>query len=162
MLLYSHDRILKHEKSFLFSNNHMWLYNSGRRTGSTVILCNYRPQTKFAMVMFLHVSVILSTGGVPAQGGTGRYNPPPQACTPHPPGRYTPPPQAGKPHPPGRYTPPPRQVHPPGRYTPWPQCMLGNGQQAGSTHSTGMHPCLYIRIHPTNGNSDYINLLVLL
>ena len=31
---------------------------------------NYRPQTKFANVMFLHVSVILSTGGWHAwQGG---------------------------------------------------------------------------------------------
>ena len=29
----------------------------------------YRPQTKFAKVMFLHVSVILSTVGVPGPGG---------------------------------------------------------------------------------------------
>ena len=29
----------------------------------------YRPQTKFAKVMFLHVSVILSTGGLPTPGG---------------------------------------------------------------------------------------------
>ena len=29
----------------------------------TVMLSNYRPQTKFAKVMFLQVSVILSTGG---------------------------------------------------------------------------------------------------
>ena len=65
------------------------------------------------------------------------------------------------------YTPltgtPPGEVHspgqtPPGRYTPawsdtpasecWDtntppaQCMLGYGQQAGSTHPTGMHSCL--------------------
>ena len=35
------------------------------------LLCFYRPQTKFAKVMFLQVSVILSTGGacVVAQGG---------------------------------------------------------------------------------------------
>ena len=32
-------------------------------TRPTVMLSNYRPQTKFAKVMFLQVSVILSTGG---------------------------------------------------------------------------------------------------
>ena len=60
---------------------------------------------------------------------------------------------------------PPGQLDPPGRYTPWagtpqagtpqagtpqagtlpfpqPQCMLGHGQQAGSTHPTGMHSCI--------------------
>ena len=82
----------------------------------------------------------------------GRYTP--QAGTP--PGRYTPPgrntsgrytPRAGTP--PWAGTPP--QVHPqagtppgtdtpPGRYTPE-QCMLGYGQQAGSTHPTGIHSC---------------------
>ena len=38
------------------------------------VSCNYRPQTYFAKVMFLHVSVILSTGGgacVVAPGGRG-------------------------------------------------------------------------------------------
>ena len=55
--------------------------------------------------------------------------------------------------PPGRYTPclsgryPPGQVpspsrYPLGRYPLRPQCMLGYGQQAGSTHPTGMHSCL--------------------
>ena len=34
-----------------------------------VVLHLYRPQTKFAKVMFLHVSVILSTGGCLLQGG---------------------------------------------------------------------------------------------
>ena len=87
----------------------------------------YHPQTKFAKVMFLHLSVNHSVHG----GGRGTL-----AGTPHwagtPPGRYTTPwagtppnrytsPQAGKP--PGRYPPwadtPPGQVHPPpGRYTP--------------------------------------------
>ena len=74
---------------------------------------HYRRQMKFAKVMFLHMSVILSTGGSTWVG------------TPHPPGRYTPRqvhPQAGTPL--GRYTPwagtpTPGQVHPPlGRYTP--------------------------------------------
>ena len=60
----------------------------------------YRPQTKFAKVMFLHLSVILSTGGS-TWAGT-------------PLGRYTP----GQVHPPRRYTPSSGQVHPLGRYPP--------------------------------------------
>ena len=72
----------------------------------------YRPQTKFAKVMFLQVPVCPRGGGY-----LGRY---PQAGT-HPPGRYTHPrPLAGTPlasTPPGRYTspagtPPTQQVHP--------------------------------------------------
>ena len=60
----------------------------------------YRPQTKFAKVMFSQVSVC------PQGGYLGRYPPPPpRAGTP--PGQVHP--QAG--------TPPPGQV-PPGRYTP--------------------------------------------
>ena len=43
---------------------------------------NYRPQTKFAKVMFLQMSVILFTGGVP-----GQVPPPGQV---HPQTRYTP------------------------------------------------------------------------
>ena len=77
----------------------------------------YRPQTKFVQVMFLHVSVILSTEGE----YLGRY---PLAGTSLP-CRYTPP-LAG---------------NPTDRYTPRPQCMLGYGQQAGGTHPTGMHSC---------------------
>ena len=94
--------------------------------------------------MFLHVSVC------PQGEYLGRYTP--WAGTPwagiHPPGQV---------HPPGRY--PPGQVHTPppraryipragtplGRYISRPpamhQCMLGYGQQAGSTHPTGMHSC---------------------
>ena len=93
-----------------------------------IVVYFYRPQTKFAKVMFLHLSVNHSVhggGAVPGQV--------------HPPGRYTTL---------GRYTPPPPEVHPPSwqvhpppvRY-PRPQCMLGYGQQAGSTHSTGSHSC---------------------
>ena len=57
-----------------------------------------------------------------------------------PPGRYTPPDR----YTPHRYT--PRQVHPRGTVTPRgrytsQQCMLGYGQQAGSTHPTGTHSC---------------------
>ena len=78
--------------------------------------------------MFLHMSVILFTGG-----GGGTWAGTPRAGTPQ--GRYTS--QAGTP-PPGRY--PPRQVHP------W-QCMLGYGQQTGGTHPTGIHSCLFICCH---------------
>ena len=57
-------------------------------------------------VIFLHLSVILFTGGVPGQV--------------HPPGRYPP----GQVHPPGsQYT--PWQVPPPGKYTPWQVHPLG-------------------------------------
>ena len=105
-------------------------------------LFSYRPQTK---VIFLHLSVILFTGGK----YLGRYTPGPG--TPPwdqvhslPRNRYpsvpgTPPwdqihPQPGTPPRPGiplqtRYT-PPGAVHA-GRY----------GQQAGGTHPTGMHSC---------------------
>ena len=92
------------------------------------IFCYYRPQTKFAKVMFLHLSVSHSVHG----GYLGRYTP--QAGT-HPMGRYTPL---------GRHT--PRQVHPqagtpprqvpthPGqvpthpRQVPPEQCTLGAGE----------------------------------
>ena len=71
---------------------------------------HYRPQTKFAKVMFLHLSVSHSVH-------RGEYL-----------GRYTP----RQVHSPGRYTPlagtPLGAVHA-GRY----------GQQSGSTHPTGMH-----------------------
>ena len=79
--------------------------------------------------MFLHVSVILSTGGGGSTwAGTppGRYTPwagtPP---TPNPPGRYTPSP--GRYTPLGRYT--PGRYTPPGAGTPsggGEQCMLGD------------------------------------
>ena len=65
----------------------------------------YRPQRSWAKVMFLQVSVILSTrGGVCLSGcWDARPPPPPWAGTP-PPGRYTP--QAGT---------PPREGTPPGQ-----------------------------------------------
>ena len=59
---------------------------------------HYRPQTKFAKVMFLHLSVILFTGGVypsmqwvrhlPPSKKPGR--PPPRKTDTPPPGRQTP------------------------------------------------------------------------
>ena len=84
-------------------------------------------------VIFLHLSVILFTGGGGSTWAGTPQQVPPLAGTPA---------RAGTPwqvHPPGRYT--PRQVHPPGRYTPQ-QSMLGYGQQADGTHPTGMHSCL--------------------
>ena len=78
---------------------------------------SYRPQTKFAKVMFLHLSVILSTGGGSASVHAGI--PPPQSR--HPPGTDTPP---GTDAPPGTDTPwdqththTPGVTHPPGADT---------------------------------------------
>ena len=94
------------------------------------VVC-YRPQTKFAKVMFLHLSVSHSVhkGG----GFTSRYTPL-HRYTPL--GRYIP--QVGTPrqvHPPGRYTlpagTPPRQVHPLWAGTPPRQVH----PQAGTLHS---------------------------
>ena len=98
-------------------------------------------------VIFLHLSVILFTGGS-TWAGTPRqvhspwqvYPPagiPPPTGTPS--GRYTP--QATPP--PSSYTSPPQAGTPPGQVPPW-QCMLGYGQQAGSKHPTGMHSCFTI------------------
>ena len=114
-----------------------------------VLIIGLVPPTNevWGKVIFLHLSVILFTGGY-----LGRYTPrqvhtPPWADTSlwagtppgkvHTPlGRYTP----RQVHPTGRYT--PQVGTPPGRYTPQ-QCMLGYGQQAGGTHPTGMHSCLF-------------------
>ena len=103
---------------------------------------HYRPQTKFAKVIFLHLSVSYSVHRGEYLGRCPpRYSP---ADTPL---RAGTPPQAGT---------PPRQVHPPGQVHhqqvhPRPQYMLGYGQQAGGTHPTGMHSCfvtkLFISVH---------------
>ena len=106
-------------------------------------------------VIFLHLSVILFIGGVP-----GQVHPPGQVLlwAGTPPGRctqcrYTPRqvhPQAGKP-PLGRYT--PQAGTPPGRYTSQ-QCMLGYGQQAGSTDPAGMHSCFINLCNSLKKNSN--------
>ena len=99
------------------------------------------PQTKFAKVMFLHLSVSHSVHRGSTWAGTPPGQVPPRQV--HPPGRYTP---LGRyplgSNPLGRYPPtragtpqagtPPRAVHA-GRYR----------QQAGSMHPTGMHSCLF-------------------
>ena len=135
------------------------------RLVSTTCLCveTFLPPANevWGNVIFLHLSVILFTGG----GSTWAGTPPRQV---HPPGRYTPLP--GQVHPLGRYNPPagtpwggklpwagtpPQAGTSPGRYTPgqvhtppWtgtlpPGALHAGryGQQAGGTHPTGMHSC---------------------
>ena len=100
-------------------------------------------------VIFLHLSVILFTGGTWA-GAPLAGTPPWPGTHPrdqvYPPSRYTPRDQV---HPPGPGT-PPGQVHPPGtRYTSLAGTPLGAvhagryGQEAGGTHPTGMHSCFF-------------------
>ena len=101
---------------------------------------NYRPQRSCSKVMFLHLSVILFTGGV-CHTPLGRHPPEQTPSGRHPPGR----PPLGRQPPwtdnlPGQ-TPPGRL---PRAYIPPAQCMLGYGQQAGGTHPTGMQSCFDI------------------
>ena len=80
--------------------------------------------------MFLHVSVILLTGGVSASVHAGIQ---------HPPWEQTPTPGADTS--PGAFTPgadTPLEETPPGAVHAWRHL----GQQAGGTHPTGMHTCL--------------------
>ena len=101
-----------------------------KKTHSLLIIFfhNYRPQTKFAKFMFLHVSVSHSVH----RGGSG----PLHAGIHHP--NHPPPPGSGiplGPGPPGPDT--PHAVHA-GRY----------GQQAGGMHPTGIQSCcLYFCQH---------------
>ena len=74
-----------------------------------------------AKVLFLHLSVILFTGGVLPQCMLG-YQPPQDQADPPRPGRPPPDPPG-----PGR--------HPPGKQTP------AYGLRAAGTHPTGMHSC---------------------
>ena len=98
-------------------------------------------------VMFLHLSVIVSTGGGVCQCTPRVDNPlgrqPPQADNPHgqtPPGSHPPPRQTptspGR-HPPPRQTPPGR--HPLGRHPPPQQTATA----VDGTHPTGMHSCYF-------------------
>ena len=98
---------------------------------------NYRPANEvWGKVIFLHLSVILFTGGGKY---LGRF--PPGRSTPlgstHL-GRYTPLRQVPhqQVHPLGRYTP---QVHPPGRYAP------PTGTPPGRVHPPGGSACWEIR-----------------
>ena len=113
-----------------------WLYDKVQRNQFDF----YRPQMNFVKVMFLHVSVILSTGESEA-GTPSRDQTPPQ-------GPGTPWDQA-----------PPRTRHPRDQASPWHQApppradtsqdqappkgvYAGRyGQQAGGMHHTGMQSC---------------------
>ena len=81
--------------------------------------------------MFLHVSVILLTGG----GSPVRENPHPGQG--EPPLEQTPPPTPGA-DPPGQGE-PPRADTPPQQTPPPPKQTAAYGQRAAGTHPTGMH-----------------------
>ena len=91
----------------------------------------YRPQTKFAKVMFLHLSVSHSVH----RGGSASVHTgiPPHT---HPRSR----------HPPGADTPPPpRTRHPPQSRLPLPGAETATA--ADGTHPTGMHSCCNLVSH---------------
>ena len=96
--------------------------------------------------MFLHVSVCPQGWGLPhcMLGYTpmGRH----PLWTDTPLGRSP----GQTPHPSGQ-TP-----HPPGQTTTPAQCMQGYGQQAGSTHPTGMQSCFHYLVSSLNGFLDPI------
>ena len=117
----------------------MWILHSWLFTKNSSIYVNIITGRNevLAKVMFLHVCVILFTGGVPGQV------PPPWAGTPplgrHPPssGQAPPLPPLGR-HPPSRQAPPLQAGTPPSGQAPPP----GYGQRSAGTHPTGMHSCL--------------------
>ena len=137
-------------------------YNTRNPSENICILCmkmhlnilNYRPQTKFAKVMFSQASVCPQGGVCPI----ACWDTPPWTRGRHPPGADTPPrcrpPQIRPPGPevdtPLEQTPPPRSRPPRagtplGADTPPPlgAVYAGRyGQQAGGTHPTGMHTCI--------------------
>ena len=90
--------------------------------------CSVFLPPEIAKVMFLHLSVILFTGGVSASVDAGIHTHPPA------PGADSPREQTPPPH--GADTQPPCAVHA-GRYS----------QQAGGTH-TGMHTCFFFHLNP--------------
>ena len=125
-----------------------------------------------AKVIFLHLSVILFTGGVclsacwdttppprTRQTSPGPGRPPQTRQTPPRPGR--PPPGPGRPprdqaDPPGtRQTPlPPETRHPPPKQTP------AYGLRAAGTHPTGMHSCLFINYYSYSRSAVNSELII--
>ena len=118
----------------------------------------YRPQRNYGKVMFLHLSVILSTGGCLPHTPLGRHPPGRHPLGRHPTGQTLPPGQTLQADTPTPLADTPTQcmlgytflpsacwdTHSPPSACwdthPLPvQCMLGYGQQAGGTHPTGMH-----------------------
>ena len=94
----------------------------------------YRPQTKFAQVMFSQVSVILSTGGVVCIHRGGCLHP---SRGLHPGDLYPRGPHPGGLHPGGGL----HRREGLGRL-PSPIDIMGYDQRAGGTHPIGMHSCL--------------------
>ena len=106
-----------------------------------------------AKVMFLHVCVILFTGG----GSPGRESPPGQGEYPldqgEPPRTRENQPRPGRtprtrqtPPRPGRHPPPDQADTPQTRQTPPGEQTPEYGLRAAGTHPTGMHSCLFIWI----------------
>ena len=143
------DILLKPPQPFigLFFNKHMLFLEKGMKgengLNRLITGCN----KVVAKVMFLHVSVILLTGGVSRQGEPPRdretpldqAEPPGPGRTPRdretPPGpRENPPDQADPPRPREN---PPRPGRPPHRKQTPEYCL-----RAAGTHPTGMHSCL--------------------
>ena len=119
------------ERMYLF-HNQCWIqdFPEGRQSQSRALTCYYRPQRSCGKVMFLHLSVILSMGGVSASVHAGIHTPSKPLLGRHPPGRqhtHTPgqtSPWADTPqadtfpdrHPPRKTPPPPPGHHCSGRY----------------------------------------------
>ena len=104
-----------------------------------------------AKVIFLHLFVILFTGGV---GGI------PEGTEADPPGPDTPPEQTPPgPDPPQTRPPrdqPPPGPDPPGADNPPPEQTLAYGLRAAGTHSTGMHSCIRKYDFYANGSVSHL------
>ena len=149
------------DSQVLFSLLYLYVFHRGVMAPPSsafypiMIVFFYRPQRNCGKVMFLHLSVILFTGGVSAQGwylpgGVWADTPPgiqtllgrhplPSACW----DTHPLPSVCWDIHPPTQcmlgYTPAQCTLG----YTPPAQCMLGYGQPAGGTHPTGMHSSFF-------------------
>ena len=105
---------------------------------------DYRPQRSCGKVMFLHLSVILFTGGVSAPVHAGIHTP----LGRHPPGRQ-PPAQCVL-----GYTPPPPAQCILGYTSPYPvHAGIHMATAADGAHPTGMHSCLNVCFY-TDGRVD--------
>ena len=102
----------------------------------TILEYIYRPQTKFTKVMFLDVSIILSTGGGVCPIACWDTHPPDQRQAPPPRPEAGMPPGADTPRTRGRYPPGPEAGTSPPCSTCW-----EIGQQVDGTHPTGMQSC---------------------
>ena len=109
------------DRMYLF-HNQCWIqdFPEGSQSQSRALTYYYRPQRSCGKVMFLHLSVILSTGGgVSASVHAGIHTPPWQTPS------WADTPQADNTHTPGQTS--PRQTTPP------------TVTAADATHPTGIH-----------------------